>query len=237
MSGGLAQAVVVAADKLVPVPDGVELDVACAAMLQGLTAHYLITSTYAVRDGDEVLVHAAAGGVGRLLVQLAKSRGAHVVATVGSDAKVTIAREVGADEVIRYDQLESTDDLAAAIREASHGGVHVAYDGVGRSTFDASVGARCARAACSRCSAPRAGRCRPVDPQLLNRAGSLFLTRPTLAHYVATRDELLWRAGELFDAIAAGEPRRRHRRDVPGRPHRATRTPTWRAGGPPASWS
>ena len=155
----MADAALVPADKLVHVPDGVDADVACAAMLQGMTAHYLVSSTYPVRDGDEVLIHAAAGGVGQLLVQLAKARGAHVVATVGSAAKVDIARSVGADEVLRYDELADTDALAAAVREASGGGVHVAYDGVGRATFDASL-ARCGGGACWCCSVPRAVRFR-----------------------------------------------------------------------------
>jgi NADPH2:quinone reductase len=199
-SGAMAQVLVIAADLVVPLPDGVSADVAAAVMLQGMTAHYLITSLYSVRDGDEVLIHAAAGGVGQLLVQLAKHRGAHVVATVGTAAKEEIARGLGADEVIRYD---SEPDLAAAVRDASGGGVHVAYDGVGKATFDASLDSLRRRGMMALFGAA-SGPVPPVDPQRLNRGGSLFLTRPTLKHYTATRDELLWRAGEIFDAIAAG---------------------------------
>ncbi|MGH8860058.1 MAG: zinc-binding dehydrogenase, partial [Jatrophihabitantaceae bacterium] len=157
--------------------------------------------TYAVRDGDEVLVHAAAGGVGQLLVQLCKARGAHVVATVGAAAKADIARARGADEVIRYDEV---DDLSSAVREASGGGVHVAYDGVGRATFDASLGSLRGRGMLALFGAA-SGAVPPVDPQRLNSGGSLFLTRPTLKHYTATREELLWRAGEVLGAVAAGD--------------------------------
>jgi NADPH2:quinone reductase len=126
--GTIAEQAIVRAERAVPVPTGVDPEIAAAAMLQGMTAHYLVSSLYEVSPGDEVLIHAAAGGVGQLLVQLAKARGAHVVATAGSAAKIEIARSVGADEVIRYDEV---DDLAAAVRSASNGGVHVAYDGVG----------------------------------------------------------------------------------------------------------
>jgi NADPH:quinone reductase len=199
-SGAMAQAVVVAAQHLVPVPDGVSADLAAAAMLQGMTAHYLVTSLYPVREGDEVLVHAAAGGVGQLLVQLAKQRGAHVVATVGTVAKEEIARELGADVVIRYDDV---DDLAEAVRDASGGGAHVAYDGVGKATFDASLASLRRRGMMALFGAA-SGAVPPVDPQRLNSGGSLFLTRPTLKHYTATRDELLWRSGEVLGAIAEG---------------------------------
>jgi NADPH2:quinone reductase len=198
--GALGGAALVAAEQLVPVPEDVDPDVACAAMLQGMTAHYLVMSTYPVRDGDEVLIHAAAGGVGQLLVQLAKARGAHVVATVGSAAKADIARSVGADEVLRYDEIS---ELAEAVREASGGGVHVAYDGVGQATFDASLASLRRRGTLVLFGAA-SGAVAPVDPQRLNSGGSLFLTRPTLAHYIAERDELLWRAGSIFDAIASG---------------------------------
>ena len=214
--GGLCSAVAVPAEVLVPVPDGVELDAACAAMLQGMTAHYLVTSTYAVQPGDEVLVHAAAGGVGQLLVQLAKARGAHVVATVGAAAKVEIARSVGADEVLRYDEV---DDLAGAVREASGGGVHVAYDGVGKATFDASLASLRRRGMLALFGAA-SGAVPPVDPQRLNSGGSLFLTRPTLAHYVADREELLWRSGEILGAIAARRAARGDRGPVPDRGRR-----------------
>ena len=202
-SGAMAQALVIAAEHVVPVPDGVSADVAAAAILQGMTAHYLVTSVHEVRDGDEVLIHAAAGGVGQLLVQLAKDRGAHVVATVGTAEKEEIARGLGADEVIRYDEVS---DLAAAVRDASGGGVHVAYDGVGKATFDASLASLRRRGMMALFGAA-SGAVPPFDPQRLNAGGSLFLTRPTLKHYTATREELLWRSGEVFGAIAAGRLR------------------------------
>jgi NADPH:quinone reductase len=200
-SGAMATRVAVAAEAVVPVPDGVSAEQAAAAMLQGMTAHYLVTSVHEVSAGDEVLVHAAAGGVGQLLVQLCKARGAHVVATAGAAHKVDIARALGADEVLRYDQVS---DLAVAVREASGGGVHVAYDGVGRATFDASLASLRRRGMLALFGAA-SGPVPPVDPQRLNSGGSLFLTRPTLKHYTATREELLWRAGEILSAIAAGE--------------------------------
>ncbi len=198
--GAIAERTLVAAERAVPVPDGLDAERAAAAMLQGMTAHYLVTSLYPVHDRDEVLVHAAAGGVGQLLVQLAKARGAHVVATVGSAAKVEVARAVGADEVIRYDEV---DDLSAAVREASGGGVHAAYDGVGKATFDASLDSLRRRGTLALFGAA-SGAVPPVDPQRLNRAGSVFLTRPTLGHYTTTRDELRWRAGEVLGAVADG---------------------------------
>jgi NADPH2:quinone reductase len=197
-SGAMAEYVAVAAEQVVAVPERVPADVAAAVLLQGMTAHYLLNSTYAVQDGDEVLIHAAAGGMGRLLVQLAKQRGAHVIATAGTEVKVAIARELGADEVIQYDQV---DDLAAAVRAASGGGVHVVYDGVGRATFDASLASLRRRGMLALFGAA-SGRVPPVDPQRLNSGGSLFLTRPTLKHYTATREELLWRSGEILTAVA-----------------------------------
>ncbi len=199
-SGAMASQAAVAAGAVVPVPDGVSAEQAAAAMLQGMTAHYLVTSVFAVGEGHEVLIHAAAGGVGQVLVQLCKARGAHVIATVGTEPKAEIAMALGADAVIRYDQVS---DLAGAVRAASHGGVHVAYDGVGKATFDASMGALRRRGMLALFGAA-SGPVPPVDPQRLNSGGSLFLTRPTLAHYTAERDELLWRSGEILGAIADG---------------------------------
>ena len=201
--GGLAEFALAAADRVVPVPDGLDLDLACAAMLQGMTAHYLTTSTHRIEPGQQVLVHAAAGGVGQLLVQLAKARGAHVVATVGSAAKVAVASAAGADAVIRYDQ---TDDLSAEVREASGGGVHVVYDGVGKATFEASLASLRVRGMLALFGGA-SGMVPPFDLQRLNGAGSLFVTRPTLKHYVATREELLWRSGEVLSAVGDGELR------------------------------
>lgn len=197
--GSYAEQVLVPAEKAVPVPDGVGDDVAAAVLLQGLTAHYLVTSTYPVADGDPVLVHAAAGGVGLLLVQLAKARGARVLATVGSEEKAALARQAGADEVLGYD------GFADRVREATGGqGVAVVYDGVGRDTFDGSLAALRRRGLLVLFGAA-SGQVPAFDLQRLNTGGSLFVTRPTLGDYVATREELLWRAGELFAAVAAGQ--------------------------------
>ncbi len=189
------------ADNLVPVPEGVSAEVAAAVMLQGMTAHYLVWSTFSVQPGDTALVHAAAGGVGQLLVQMAKGRGAIVIGTVSTQAKQDKAEQAGADEVIRYDQV---DDLAAEVRQRNGGrGVSVVYDGVGKSTFDASL-ASLARRGTMVLYGASSGPVPPFDPQRLNSGGSLFLTRPTLVHYTATRDELLWRGGEVLAAVRDG---------------------------------
>ncbi|WP_406832043.1 quinone oxidoreductase [Pedococcus sp. KACC 23699] len=186
---------------LVPVPDGVELDVAAAAMLQGMTAHYLVNSTYAVGEGTVALVHAAAGGVGQLLVQMVKAKGGHVVATAGSAEKLAIAKALGADHVINYSDV---DDLAAEVRKANGGnGVDVAYDGVGKSTFDASLASLRPRGMMVLFGGA-SGQVPPFDLQRLNTGGSLFVTRPTLGSYVATRKELLERGTSVLGDIAAG---------------------------------
>ena len=198
--GTHATVAVVDAAQAVPVPPAVSPEEAAAAMLHGMTAHYLVNSTFEVTSGTEVLIHAAAGGVGQLLVQLAKGKGAHVVATVGSAAKEQVAHAAGADAVLRYDEI---DDLAAAVREASGGGVNVAYDGVGRATFDASLASLRRRGLLALFGAS-SGPVPPFEIQRLNSGGSLFLTRPTLAHYTATRAELLWRAGDVLGAVADG---------------------------------
>lgn len=199
-TGTHATAVAVDADAVVPVPSSVAAETAAAAMLQGMTAHYLVNSTYQVAAGVQVLVHAAAGGVGQLLVQLAKAKGARVVATVGSAEKEAVARAAGADTVLRYDEIE---DLAAAVRDASDGGVNVAYDGVGKATFEASLASLRRRGLLALFGAA-SGQVPPFDLQRLNGAGSLFVTRPTLQHYLATREELLWRAGDVLGDIAKG---------------------------------
>lgn len=199
--GAYAEYAVVPAARLVPLPDGVGEAQGAAVMLQGMTAHYLAASTYPLREGDRCLVHAAAGGVGLLLVQIAKRRGAHVIATVGSDEKAELARAAGADETIVY----TRDDFAAETRRLTDGrGVHVVYDSVGRTTFLPGLDLLVPRGMMV-LFGQSSGPVDPVDPQLLAQKGSLFLTRPTMGHYVATRDELLWRAGELFAWIAAGE--------------------------------
>lgn len=190
-----------AADSLVPVPDGVELDVAAAAMLQGMTAHYLVNSTYAVGPGTTALVHAAAGGVGQLLVQMVKAKGGRVIATAGSSDKLEIARRLGADAVINY---RGADDLAGQVRGANGGaGVDVAYDGVGKATFDASLSSLRPRGLLVLFGGA-SGQVPPFDIQRLNAAGSLFLTRPTLGSYTATREELLERGTSVLGDIAAG---------------------------------
>ncbi|MDH6286136.1 quinone oxidoreductase family protein [Rhodococcus opacus] len=197
-----AEKVVVPNEIAIAVPEGVPAPQAASALAQGLTAHYLTYSTYStypVQSGDTVLVHAGAGGVGLLLTQLATKLGARVFTTVSSDAKEKLSREAGAAEVLRYD-----DDIAARVRELTDGeGVAAAYDGVGAATFDASLASVRIRGTLALFGAA-SGLVPPFDPQRLNPAGSLFLTRPTLAHYVRTRQELTWRAGEVFGAIADG---------------------------------
>ena len=201
VQGAYAEYALVPATRLVPVPAGVGCEQAAAAMLQGLTAHYLAFSTYPLKPGDTALVHAAAGGVGRLLVQIAKRCGARVIGTASTDEKIALARSGGADEVIAY----TREDFEAATKRLTDGkGVDVVYDSVGKTTFDQSLN----------CLRPRgylvlygqsSGPVPPLDPQVLNGKGSLFLTRPTLAHYIATRDELLSRSNDLFGWIANGE--------------------------------
>lgn len=199
-TGTHAEYALVSAATAVPVPAGLAPHLAAAAMLQGITAQYLVNSTYPVRPGETVLVHAAAGGVGQLLVQLAKARGARVIATVGSAAKAEIAAAVGADDVIRYDEVA---DLAAAVRSVAPEGVHVVYDGVGRATFEASLAALRRRGMLVLFGAS-SGQVPPFDLQRLNGLGSLYVTRPTLGDYIADRGELLGRAGEVLDAVGAG---------------------------------
>ena len=190
-----------AADSLVPVPDGVELDVAAAAMLQGMTAHYLVNATYAVGPGTVALVHAAAGGVGQLLVQMVTAKGGRVIATAGSEDKLEIARGLGADAAINY---RESADLAAEVRTANGGnGVDVAYDGVGKATFDASLASLRPRGLMVLFGGA-SGQVPPFDIQRLNASGSLFLTRPTLGSYTATRAELLERGTSVLGDIAAG---------------------------------
>lgn len=199
--GAYAEFAVVPAAKLVPLPDAVSATQGAAVMLQGMTAHYLATSTYPLGGGDTCLVHAAAGGVGLLLVQIAKRRGTRVIATAGSDDKAALARAAGADEVIVY----TRDDFAEATRRITDGGgVQVVYDSVGASTFERGLDVLAPRGMMV-LFGQSSGPVPPLDPQLLNRKGSLFLTRPTLGHYVATRSELLARAGDLFAWIASGE--------------------------------
>jgi NADPH2:quinone reductase len=199
-----ADAALIDAERAVAVPAGLSGELAAAVMLQGITAQYLVSATYPVQAGQDVLVHAAAGGVGQLLVQLVKARGARVIATVGSAAKARIATERGADVVLRYDELDSTDELSAAIRDAAvTGRVHVAYDGVGRATFEASLAALHVRGMLVLYGAS-SGQVPPFDLQRLNTGGSLYVTRPTLGHYVATSEALRERAAVVLTAVADG---------------------------------
>ena len=198
-SGSYAEQVVVPAHETVPVPEGVDDVSAVGALLQGMTAWILVHQTYAVQPGDDVLVHAAAGGVGLLLTQLATGLGARVIATVSTDEKEQLARAAGAAEVLRY-----SDDLAEQVRELTDGvGVAVAYDGVGKTTFDASMDSLRRRGMLVLFGAA-SGPVPPVDPQRLNAGGSLYLTRPTLFHHIATREELLGTAGSVYAEVAAG---------------------------------
>lgn len=199
--GGYAQQALIPAGSAVSIPHDVSNETAAATLLQGITAHYLVTSTFPVGEKDTVLVHAAAGGVGLVLVQLAKARGARVIGTVSTAEKERLARQAGVDEVIRYTE----EDFAEATRRLTDSeGVPVVFDGVGRSTYEGSMA----------CLRPRgvlvlfgaaSGPVPPIDPQRLNSGGSLYLTRPTIADYTRTREELQWRATELFDAITTGE--------------------------------
>ena len=199
--GSYAEYAAVPAWHLVKVPDHVDLRTAAAAMLQGMTAHYLSHSTFPLKPGDTALVHAAAGATGRLLVQMAKMGGARVFGTVSTDEKAAIAKTAGCDEVIFYTRQ---DFVAEVKRLTENRGVDVIYDSVGQSTFPKGLD----------CIRPRgmmvlfgqsSGAAPAVDPLILNQKGSLFLTRPTLAHYCATREELLWRAGDVLKWIDAGK--------------------------------
>jgi NADPH2:quinone reductase len=197
--GSYAQQVLVPAEQAVPVPDGLADDVAAGALLQGVTAHYLSHSTYPVAGGDTVLLHAGAGGVGLLLTQLVKQRGGRVISTVSTDEKEALARAAGADEVLRYE------GFADRVRELTGGrGVDVVYDGVGRATFDDSLSSLRPRGMMVLFGGA-SGQVPPFDPQRLNTGGSLFLTRPKTAEYIATREELTWRAGDVLDGIASGK--------------------------------
>jgi NADPH2:quinone reductase len=221
LKGSYAELAVVAADRVVAIPEGVSTHAAAAVLLQGITAHYLSTSVYALQPGDTCLVHAAAGGVGLLLCQVAKRRNAIVIGTVSSEEKAALAREAGADEVIIY----TKQDFVAEVARITGGKrAQVVYDSVGATTFEKSL----------QCLAPRgmmalfgqsSGVVPPFDPLLLLRNGSLFLTRPTIGHYTASRDELVWRAGEVLGWVSDGSLDVRIDRKVPladaGEAHRA----------------
>jgi len=199
--GSYAEYAAVPTKMLVKVPEGIDLKVAAGALLQGMTAHYLTHSTFPLKKGDTALVHAAAGGAGLLIVQMAKALGAKVIGTMSTEAKAEIARKAGADETILY----TTQDFEAEVKRITDGkGVDVVYDSVGVTTFLKSLS----------CIRPRgmmvsfgqsSGPVGPIEPLLLSQRGSLFLTRPTLAFHIATPEELAWRAGDVLNGIASGK--------------------------------
>jgi NADPH2:quinone reductase len=199
--GSYAEYASVPATRLVKIPDAISAQQAAAVMLQGMTAHYLVTSTYALKKEDSILVHAAAGGVGLLLIQMAKRIGARVFATVSTEEKAVLAREAGADEVIIYTKQDFKEEI---LRATEGRGVQVVYDSVGKTTFMNSLDSLAPRGMMA-LFGQSSGVVPPLDAALLAQKGSLFLTRPSLAHYLATREELLWRAGEVFAWIRAGD--------------------------------
>jgi NADPH:quinone reductase len=199
--GSYAEQIAVPAERLIPLPEGCSSDDAAAVLLQGMTAHYLVHGSYKAGPDDTALVHAAAGGVGLLLVQMAKKRGARVIGTVSTEEKEALARAAGADEVIRYTEVDFEAETRRLTEDA---GVDVVYDSVGLTTFDAGL----------RLLKPlgtmvlfgqSSGPVPPVNPQILSSEGSLFMTRPTMAHYILTRQALLDRAGEVLHWVASGE--------------------------------
>ena len=199
-AGSYGEFALAPAERLVKLPDGVSTRLGAAVMLQGITAQYLASSTFPLASGHVCLIHAAAGGVGLLLCQIARRRGARVIATVSTEEKAALAREAGAHEVILYTEQ---DFQVETMKQTGQGGVDVVYDSVGRTTFAKGLD----------CLAPRgmmvlygqsSGPVEPLDPQILNRKGSLFLTRPSLGHYVATNAELLQRASDVLGWVADG---------------------------------
>jgi NADPH:quinone reductase len=209
--GSYAEMTAVPADRLVKLPDGLPFKDGAAAMLQGMTAHYLVSATYPLKKGDVCLVHAAAGGVGLLLCQMAKMKGATVIATVSTDEKAALAKQAGADHTIVY----TKQDFEAEVKRITNAvGVHVVYDGVGATTFDKGLA----------CLRPRgvmalfgqaSGPVPPVDLQVLNARGSLFVTRPSLNHHVASREELLQRAGDVLGWVRDGKVKLRLEHQFP----------------------
>ncbi len=208
-AGSYAQYAHVPANKLVPIPNSVSFAQGAALMLQGMTAHYLVTDTFAVKPGHTILIHAAAGATGQLVVQMAKLRGARVIATASNQDKLAIARNLGADEAVLYDNFDND------VKRLTDGrGVDVVYDSVGKDTFERSLNCLRSRgvlALFGQASGPVA----PLDPQILNAKGSLFLTRPSLGHYIATKDEMLSRTNEMFGWVAAGKLKATIDRELP----------------------
>src|ERR1043165_5455137 len=211
VQGSYAESAAVPAERLVLVPDGIDLKIAAAGMLPGVTAHYLVHSTYPLRSGETAIVHAAAGGVGLLLVQLAKAAGARVIGTAGSREKAQLARDAGAGEMIVYTE---PDFESEAKRLLGGSGADVIYDGVGKSTFDADLNLFRPRGYLVLFGGA-SGPVPPFGPVTLSQKGSLFLTRPTLGHYIAKREELEQRAGDLFAMIGAGKLKVRIHNEYP----------------------
>lgn len=199
--GSYAEYAAIPAERAVRVPQGVSDQQAAAVMLQGMTAHYLVKSTYPLKKGETALIHAAAGGTGLLLVQMAKGLGARVIGTTGTDEKAKLAREAGADDVIVY----TRQDFEAETKRLTEGkGVHVIYDGVGKTTFDKDLNLLRPRGYLVLFGAA-SGPVPPFDPILLSQKGSIFLTRPTLGHYAASREDLELRSREVFEQVASGK--------------------------------
>lgn len=209
--GSYAEYIAAPAWRLVPIPRDLDFTVAAAAMLQGMTAHYLSHTTYPLRSGDRALIHAAAGGVGALLVQMAKRRGARVIATVSSEEKAEIAREAGADDVIIYTR-ENFEEVAKRVTEAA--GVQVVFDSVGKDTFERGLNCLAVRGMMV-LYGQASGPVPPIDLRVLNAKGSLFVTRPSLHHYTHTRGELLDRAGDVLSWVREGSLRIRIDRTFP----------------------
>jgi NADPH:quinone reductase len=201
VQGSYAEYAIVPAWHLVPIPAGVDTQRAAAAMVQGITAHYLTFGTYPLKKGETALVHAAGGGTGQMLVQVAKRCGARVIGTVSTEEKARLAGEAGADDVILYTQ---TDFESEVKRLTNNAGVDVVYDSVGKDTFDKSLNCLRRRGYMVLYGAS-SGPVPPLDPQVLNAKGSLYLSRPYIGHYTADRAELLWRANDVFNWVAAGE--------------------------------
>jgi NADPH2:quinone reductase len=221
VAGAYAQFAAVPAARLIVLPQGVSTKQGAATMLQGMTAHYLACSTYPLKKGDTCLVHAAAGGVGLILCQIARLRGARVIGTVSTEEKAKLAREAGADEVILY----TKQDFAAEVKRFTGGkGLQVVYDSVGKDTWEGSLNSLAPRGLIALYGAS-SGPIGQIDPQILNAKGSLFLTRPSLLHYIATREELQQRAGELFGWVREGKLKLRMEFEFPlkdaGEAHRA----------------
>jgi NADPH:quinone reductase len=199
--GSYAEYAAVPAARLVKIPEALSFEQAAAAMLQGMTAHYLVFSTYKLQQGETALVHAAAGGVGLLLVQMAKKIGARVIATAGTEEKAQLARDAGADETIVYTQADFETETR---RLTNDQGVHVVYDGVGKATFEKDLNVMRPRGYVVLFGGS-SGAVPPFDLIRLSQKGSLYVTRPTLAHYITTREELEWRASDVFKMIVDGD--------------------------------